>query len=46
MVARPPARNPTEKNHIGRDVVFLFPFFTFAHKRGLYKQTQPTENGN
>ena len=32
MVARPPARNPTEKNHIGRDVVFFISFCFFVKK--------------
>ena len=43
MVARPPARNPTKKNHIGRDVVFFIPFFYFCRKaRSIYTK-QPTQ---
>ena len=36
MVARPPARNPTEKNHIGRDVVFFISFFLLLHTSEVY----------
>ena len=36
MVARPPARNPTKKNHIGRDVVFFISFFLLLHTSEVY----------
>ena len=45
MVARPPARNPTKKNHIGRDVVFFIPLFYFCKKSKVYihKTTDPND---